>query len=102
MGRVIDVTLGAAGASPCRPGSGIDTHPLHRRQVNDYPIVDTSKPRPVVASAADGDEEVVVAPEIHRRDHIGHVGTAGNNARPLVDHTVIERALPRNSGRWAR
>ena len=35
---------------------------------------------------------LVVAPEIHRRDHVGDIDTAGDQQRPLVDHAVVEFA----------
>jgi hypothetical protein len=48
--------------------------------------------RSVVAAAADGNQELVVAAEIHRRDHISDIGAARDGQRPLVDHAVVEPA----------
>ena len=46
----------------------------------------------VVAAAADGEEQAVVAAEVHRRDDVGDVDAARDQPRPLVDHAVVERA----------
>ena len=78
MGGVVDVALGAARANPRRAGSRIDAHALHSRQVDDQAVVDAGEPRPVVAAAAYGDEQVIVAPEIYRRDHVGDIDTASD------------------------
>ena len=43
-----------------------------------------------MAAAANGDRELVVPAEIHRRDHVGDVGASGDEQRPLVDHGVVE------------
>ena len=62
------------------------------RQVDDQPVVDAAEPGTVVAAAADGDRQLVVAPEVDRRDHVADVGAARDQQRPLVDHGVVERA----------
>ncbi len=41
-------------------------------------------------AAANGDGELVVPAEVHRRSDIGDVGASGDEQRPLVDHGVIE------------
>ena len=56
------------------------------------PSSTAAKAGSVVAAAADGDGQAVVAPEIDRGDHVGDVGAAGDQQRPLVDHAVVERA----------
>jgi hypothetical protein len=45
-----------------------------------------------MAAAADCRIEVLLAPKLHRRDHVRHVGTLGNHARAFVDHGVVDRA----------
>ncbi len=50
-------------------------------------------PRPgaVVAAAADGDVEPLVAAEVDRRDDVVDVRAARDQRRALVDHRVVER-----------
>ena len=90
LGRVIDVAGRAARAHSHRPVLGIDPHALHRRQVDDQAVIDAAKTRTIVAAAANGDRELVVAAEIHRRDDISDVRASGDEQRPLVDHGVVE------------
>ena len=45
-----------------------------------------------MAAAAYGDEEFIVAAEVHCRDHIGRVRAARDHERPLVNHSVVELA----------
>ena len=92
MGGVIDVAGGAAGPTRTVRLRRIDAHALHRRQVDDQSVVDAAEPGSVVAAAANGDGKLVVAAEIHRRDHVGDVGAARDQQRPLVDHAVVELA----------
>ena len=93
MRGVVDVALGAARANPRRTGHRIDAHALHGRQVDDEAVVDAGKPGSVMTATANRNAEVIVAPEIHRRHHVGDIDTARDQQRPLVDHAVVE--LPR-------
>jgi hypothetical protein len=88
---MVDVALGASGADPRRAGNRVDAHALHRRQVDDQAVVDAGKPRAIVAAAPNGDAQLVVATEIHRRYHVGDIDTASDQQRALVDHAVIKR-----------
>ena len=90
LGRVIDVAGRAARAHSHRLVLGVDPHALHRRQVDDQAVIDAGETRTIVAAAANGDRELVVAAEIHRRDDIGDVRASGDEQRPLVDHGVVE------------
>jgi hypothetical protein len=69
------------------PG-GIDSHTPHRREVDDDPVVAHGGARHVVASAANGDLQIVVAGETHGRDHVGGPDASGDQARAPVDGTV--------------
>ena len=77
---------------PHRALGRIDPDPLHHRQIDDQAVVDAAEARPVVAAAADGDEQLVVAAEIHRGHHVGDVRAARDEQRPLVDHAVVKLA----------
>ena len=61
-------------------------------QVDHEAVVAAAKPGAVVAAAADRDEKAMFAPEVHGGDHVGDIDAARNQARPLVDHPVVERA----------
>ena len=69
----------------------IDPHPVHPGQVDHQPVVDEAETRPVVTAAADGHDDVVVAREVDRSDHIGDGLALSDERRPLVDHRVIDR-----------
>src|SRR5215472_698365 len=43
-------------------------------------------------AAANGDEETVVAAEVHRRSHVGNIDAARDHQRMLVDHAIEELA----------
>ena len=45
-----------------------------------------------MTAAANGEQQALVAGEVHRRDHVRHVDASRDQARPLVDHAVVERA----------
>ena len=89
---MIDITGDAAGADPRRPLRRVNAHALHQREVDDQPVVDAAEPRPVMAAAADGDRQPVVAAEIDRRNDVSGIGAARDQERALIDHRVIELA----------
>src|SRR5262245_20329863 len=91
LGRVIDVALGAAWPDPHRAAGRIDPHTLHGGEVDNQSVVARTEPRAVVAAAANGDEQAVVASEVHGADDIRYIGAVRDQARALVDHAVIER-----------
>jgi hypothetical protein len=45
-----------------------------------------------VAVAADGHQQFLFTAEVHRRDDISHVNAASNQARPPIDHRVVDLA----------
>ena len=92
MGGVVDIALRTARAHPHRAVCWVDAHALHHRQVDDQPVVATPQSRSIVAAAANGDEEFIVAAEVHCRDHIGRVRAARDHEWPLVNHSVVELA----------
>src|SRR5262249_45601667 len=50
------------------------------------------EPGAVVSAAADGDEHLLLTPEVYGSDDVGDVGAARDETRPLVDHAVVESA----------
>jgi hypothetical protein len=49
-------------------------------------------PGDAVATGADGDQQVALAREAHRGDHIGHACAAGDAGRAAVDRAVPDLA----------
>ena len=92
MSGVIDFARRAARTDPDCPAFRIDVDTFHCRQVNDQAVIHAAEARPVVAAAADGDAQALVAAKIHRRDDIGGIGAAHDEPRAFVDHGVIEFA----------
>ncbi len=92
VGGVVDVAPGAAAADARGPGGRIDPDALHRREVDDEPVVAGAEAGAVVAAAADGEEQAVFAGEVDGGDDVGGVGAAGDQGRALVDHGVVDRA----------
>ncbi len=92
VGGVVDIAGDAAGADSHRSLRRIDSDAFHHRQVDDQTVIDAAQAGPAMAAAAHGNRKLVVAAEIHRRHHVGRVGTARDDERPLVDHAVIELA----------
>ena len=89
---MVDVGGGAARLDPHGLLAGIDAHALHHRQIDDQAVVAAAEPRTVVAAAADGEQQALLTREVHGGDDVGRVHGARDQARPLVDHAVVERA----------
>jgi hypothetical protein len=86
----IHIALCASRLGAHRSGVRLDADPFHWGEVNDQPVVAASETGAVVTTAANGDEKVSVSTEIHRADHIGRIGTPGDQQRTLVDHCVVK------------
>ncbi len=69
---------------------GIDSDPTHQRQVDHQPVIDAAESATVVRSAADRDFQLGLAGVAERGHHVTRVGAAGDQARPLVDHRVVQ------------
>ena len=91
VGGVVDVARRAAGIDPHGAARRIDAHALHQREVDHQAVVAAAEARAIVAAAPDGDEQALVAAEVHRGDDVGDVHAARDQARPLVDHAVVQR-----------
>jgi hypothetical protein len=89
---VVDVAPESTTLHPGRATRGIDPHGPHRREVDDEAVVADRGARHVVAAAPDGDLQVVVTREAHRRDHIGHARTAGDAGGTAVGGAIPEPA----------
>ena len=90
--RVIDLSGQAARGDPRSLGRRIDPYALHHRKIDNETIIDAAEPGSIMAAATYGDGQILLAAEVHSRDHIGRVGAARDQMRPLVDHRVIKLA----------
>src|SRR5699024_7104368 len=84
----IELAEQRSSSHPRRPCHRVDADAAHPREVDDQAAVTRAEPRQAVATAADGDYQVVVAAESHRRDHIVGVYRAHDESRAAVDHAV--------------
>ena len=69
-----------------------DRGAAQQRQVDDQGVVPHPEAGGVVAAAADGDLDAVLAGEPHAGDHVGDVAAARDGGRALVDHGVVDGA----------
>ncbi len=92
VGRGIHFAPGAAAADSRRPGAGVDLDSLQARQVEDHAVVARSQPAAVVAAAAHGQRELVVAGEGDDFRDVAGVGAARDQGGPPVDHRVVHLA----------
>ena len=90
--RPIDFAPGAAAADPDGAGLRIDLDVLQRREVDDDAVVARSQAGAVVAAAADGQEQVVVACERDGHGDVVRTRALRDQRRPLVDHRVVDLA----------
>jgi hypothetical protein len=70
----------------------VDTHPVHLREVDHEGTVADGLAGDVVAAAFDGDEQAVLAGELHAMHDVGGVDAAGDERRAAVDHAVPDLA----------
>lgn len=78
---------------PRHPGGArrrVDGDVTHERQVEHQTAIAGAQPSSAVAAAADGEEQILLAGEAHRGDHVGDAGTAGDQRRVFVDHAVVD------------
>src|SRR6185369_10389265 len=79
LSRMVEVCLSAARLSPHRLGDRIDSDPFHRRKVNHHSMITDAESSAVVAPAANGDRQALLAREIYCRPHVGHIGAADDD-----------------------
>jgi hypothetical protein len=79
-----------AGLGPRGTRDGIDPDPLHEREIEHEAGIAHRVAGHVVSPAPDGEDEFVLAGEVHGGDDVGHPGTAHDQRRVAVDHGVPE------------
>ena len=90
VGGMVYVGRRATRVHPHRLRLRIHAHALHQRQVDHQAVVAAGEPRAVVSAAANRDQQALVAALVDRGDHVRRVDAAGDHARLLVDHAVVE------------
>ena len=68
----------------------IDPDPVHVREVDHHPAVTDGVARDVVSRPPHGEEEVVFARETHGGHHVSGTRRTDDDARPAVDHRVVD------------
>ena len=81
-----------AGLRPRRPRLRVDSDALHRREVDYQPPIADRVPADAVTTGTHRDQEIALARETHRRDHIGHARAAGDVGRTAVNSPIPDPA----------
>ena len=89
---VVEVRPRAAAPGHRGAAGGVDAHGGHRRQVDDDASVAGGEARQGVPAAADGDEQVLAAREVHRAHHVRDAGAADDQRWPSVVGAVPDSA----------
>ena len=92
MSRVIDISRRAARFNTDGLRGRIHSNALHHRQIDHEPVVTAAQARSVVAATTNGHQHVLVPREVNSGDDVGCVDAACDQARPLVDHAVVQGA----------
>jgi hypothetical protein len=87
---MIDIAPCRATLNPNRSCNGIDAHTLQVRKIDHQAIIADAKPTTIVPAATHRQQKILFASKIDRPNHIGHIGTAHNQRRMLIDHRIID------------
>jgi hypothetical protein len=85
---VVEVAQERSTVHPGYPALRIDPDASHARQVDDDPAVARREARDAVATAADGDPELLLARVSEGREDVGHARRPDHDGGPPVDHPV--------------
>ena len=92
VGGRVDLVPGAAAAGPDRAARRVDLDRVQAGEVEHDAVVDDAEAAAVVAAAAHGEQQVVLACERDRRLDVGDALTVRDQRRAPVDHRVEHRA----------
>jgi hypothetical protein len=90
LGRAVEVFQCATTLRTRREALGIDTDPRHLRQIDDHPAIAERMTGHAVPAPAHREQQLVVAGEAHRGDHVLVTVTPRHQRRAPVDHPVPE------------
>jgi hypothetical protein len=87
---MIDISPNAS--ATCRDGAscGIDSRVFDRREIDHQTVIANSQSACVVTAAANRNEEIVVASEIHALDDVCDIRAPRDQPRFLMDHAVVD------------
>ena len=88
LGVAVDVAPGGAALDPGAAPFGVDPHGAHERQVEHQPAIAHGVARDVVAAAADGHRQAMLAGEADGVDDVGDAAAAHDGVRAAIDHRV--------------
>ena len=92
LGLLVELAYGKAGSGAHRASLGVDLDALHGREVYDQTAVGAGRARDVVTAGAHGQEQVVLAGEVHGFDDVFDAGAANDEGGAFFDHAVPELA----------
>ena len=87
---MIHVARRATGLDAHCPRGRVDANAAQRGEIDHEPVVAGSEPWPVVGAAPDGQQQVIVASEMHGGDHVGDIRAAHDEPGVTVDHAVVD------------
>ena len=90
MRRMVNITQYRAASGKYRAFLRVHANIIHSRQIDDEPIVANTQPWEIVAAAANGHDQVVLAAKIDRGDDVRHIAATGDEAGPPIDHGVVD------------
>ena len=85
---VVDVAQQRAALDPGAHCVRGDLYRAHHAQVDHQSVIDQGAARDVVAAAANGQFQAMVARKVDRGQHISRAGAAHDRGRALVDHRI--------------
>ncbi|MDT4856016.1 hypothetical protein FQZ97_903910 [compost metagenome] len=92
LGFVVYVGEEGAGLGKGAGPGGVDPHRLHRGKIDHHAAFADGGARDVVAAAAHGHRQTVLAREIHRQPHVRDARASQNDRRAAVDHGIPDFA----------
>ena len=88
----VHIAQGAAALGPHSLAPQVDAHAGHQREIDHQAAVAHGIAGHVVAAAAHGEKQVVIAGKVERIDHVSRAGAAGDRRRALVRAGVPDDA----------
>src|SRR6266516_854859 len=87
---MVHLAPGAATFDASSARGRINAHTLHARQVDHQAVIAGTQAGAAVPAASHGQRQLVLAGEVDRRDHIGHIHAAGDQGGSFLDHAVVD------------
>ena len=98
MRGMIHVALRAAGFDANRARRRVDANSLEPTEIDHDAAVAAAETGAVVAAAANRDEQIVIAREIHRRDDVRHVAASCDDVAAVSGSSRCRAGTPARSG----